>query len=300
GQASPTRANDPNIYIYKSKPKPVADDGGRPLAYAWNGMGASGINTTPRALAELEPGHATRHVAGVTTHAAELVANRALPNAFTPRSETQSSEQAAPAAPARPKWQPKGRPKTDAFSQLHAAAPAWSGPPAPPSTLAVRVAKQDAAQRVVDRIGTLKGARLSLVPHIAFDFDAWVEAESLPEPLSGKGAVLVNAITGTMRDTTPIEIGQTLPEAAAPTGEPKVQALDVYEKVKGHILKQFSRELKVSREVAGVDVFENVKVVPSIDDLGMNHRGVVLVPVWSLTGDKGSVELDAASGAILN
>ncbi|MHB8606220.1 MAG: hypothetical protein ACYDCK_13300, partial [Thermoplasmatota archaeon] len=49
GQASTSMANDPNIYIYKSKPKPVADDGGRPLAYAWNGMGASGINTTPRA-----------------------------------------------------------------------------------------------------------------------------------------------------------------------------------------------------------------------------------------------------------
>ncbi|MHB8586980.1 MAG: hypothetical protein ACYDDF_14215 [Thermoplasmatota archaeon] len=157
------------------------------------------------------------------------------------------------------------------------------------ATMRLRTAAADAAQRA-PTLGRIQTAQLQLIPHITFDYDCRLENEYLPEPIVAKGAVLVNALSGTLVDVPAVELGEALKEGAPQ--QPRLAALDVYDKVKSHLMKQVSREVKIEREVGGSTVMGTEKIAPSIDELGLNHRGMVLVPVWHLVGEHGTADIE--------
>jgi hypothetical protein len=158
------------------------------------------------------------------------------------------------------------------------------------STLRMHVSREEAAAKAAN-LGRLQQAHLTLVPHVTFEYECHLEHELLPQPLNAKGAVLVNAVSGNLRELPALELAD--PPADADRLQARFSAVDVYEKVKGHILKEVTREVKVEREVGGSTVMGTERIAPSMDELGLNHRGIVQVPVWHLVGEHGSADVDA-------
>jgi hypothetical protein len=74
--------------------------------------------------------------------------------------------------------------------------------------------------------------------------------------------------------------------------------VDVYEKVKGHMLKTYSKTVQVEKEIAGNTVMENLKLVPDPDEMGLQHRGMIMGPVWEITTSTGVTRVDAYTGAV--
>ncbi|HUR67837.1 MAG TPA: hypothetical protein VM370_01215 [Candidatus Thermoplasmatota archaeon] len=174
------------------------------------------------------------------------------------------------------------------------AAPVMRDAPAAPacSTLKLNVSKEEAASKVR---GTVK---LALVPHVAFQFDLQMSRPGMPAPMTAKGAILVNSLTGDLRAVDALEFAASEPADARKDAE-KMTAVDVYDKVKGHMAKTYTKTLNVEREVAGNTVMESLKLTPEPDEMNLQHRGVVHVPVWEITTSTGVTRIDAYTGAQL-
>lgn len=164
------------------------------------------------------------------------------------------------------------------------------------ATLRAKLGGQDAAAHATG-LGRIQSGKLTLVPHIAFDFDCRVEHEALPQPIEAKGTLLINTITGAMRELPALDLGEA-PKDAEKLAQ-RLQALDVYDRVKGHLFKLTTREVKIEKEVGGSTVMGTEKIGPgSPDELGLQHRGIVLVPIWHLVGEHGSMDIDAVTGEV--
>jgi hypothetical protein len=120
----------------------------------------------------------------------------------------------------------------------------------------------------------------------------------MPAPVTAKGAILVNSLSGDLRTVDALEFAASEPADARKDAE-KLTAVDVYDKVKGHMTKTFSKTLSVEREVAGNTVMENMKLAPEPDEMNLQHRGIVWCPVWEVTGSTGVTKVDAFSGVVL-
>lgn len=177
-----------------------------------------------------------------------------------------------------------------------AAATAQGPPPGASNTLKLAVTKEDALAKAGAKGGAI--VKLALVPHVAFEYDLHLEREGLPEPIEGKGAVLVSSLTGDLRTVERLDYNATEPTDARKEQE-KLQAVDVYDKVKGYMLKTYSRTLSVEKEIAGNTVMENLKVTPDPEEMGLQHRGIVYVPVWEITGGGVNAKVDAFTGQAL-
>lgn len=332
---SATAGTDPNVYLYNTKPRSRTSDAAsaKPLPYAWSGQGAANAAPTHSSVAEYVQ---TRRRPAAAAPRAPIMApeDNDVEIITTPRKRAAPAEPPAPASMVadeeeeyeiitskKPRKQavledtpaaapaPASAPAPAPAAAVVAArapeppapaAPEWQGPTAPPQTCAVRLTREQAARAAAAHVGAARDVRLALVPHIAFDYDASVEHPKLSSPLAGRGAVYVNAVTGAMRDGDAVAFGTSLPEAADPPAPTRLQAADVYEKVKGFLTKQFSRELKVTREVGGNEVYENVRVTPALHQLGLDHRGVVNAPVWVVQGERGTAHVDAVTGALID
>lgn len=162
------------------------------------------------------------------------------------------------------------------------------------STLKLNVTKEEA----IAKIGKGTVAKLALVPHVAFEYDVNMTRPGMTEAITGRGAVLINSLTGDLRQVDGLAYEAAEPKDARKDAE-KMTAVDVYDKIKGFMAKTFSRTLNVEKEVAGNTVMSTLKLSPEPDEMGLEHKGIVHVPVWEVTIATGVAKVDAFTGTVL-
>ena len=122
---------------------------------------------------------------------------------------------------------------------------------------------------------------LPSIPHTAFDSDLLMKCPGLQTPVDAKGASLVASINGELRTVDALHWEATAPADARREVE-KLQAVDLYEKVKSHMLKTYSKTVSVEKEIAGNTVMENLKLVPDPDEMGLQHKVIVFFPFFEI------------------
>lgn len=284
---------------------------GGSLGYAWGGAtGGSGAGTSNPGIAQVRSGKPRLqtdqwgNVIKPGQQAAAPAQPMMAPDAgveivSTPR---RASAPAAPAPQVAPPVKApvvhdneayeiittKKKPEHSAVQVPAASAPAGC------TTLKLNVGKDEA----VAKTGKSGAARLTLVPHVAFEYDLEMNRPGMVAPVTAKGAVLVSSLTGELRTIDSLAYADSEPADARKDAE-KLHAVDVYDKVKGHLGKTYTKTIQVEREVAGNGIMENVKMTPDIDEMGLEHKGIVQLPVWEITGSTGVVKVDAFTGAVL-
>lgn len=283
------------------------------LGYAWGGAGTHSGPVNP-GIAQVRSGKARLqtdqwgNVVQPGQQAAAPAQPMIAPDADVEIITTPRRSSAASAAPAQQVAPPAPAPKapiahdTEAYEiittkkkpensavQVPAAAT-----PAGCTTLKLNVGKDEA----VAKTGKTGTARLALVPHVAFEYDLEMNRPGMAAPVTAKGAVLVSSLTGELRTADGLAYADAEPEGARKDAE-KLHAVDVYDKVKGHLGKTYTKTIQVEREVAGNGIMESVKMTPDVDEMGLEHKGIVHLPVWEVTGATGVTKIDAFTGAIL-
>lgn len=163
------------------------------------------------------------------------------------------------------------------------------------TTLRVTVSREDA----IAKTGKAGTAKLALVPHVAFEYDVSVDRPGMSAPMTGSGALLINSLSGEVRHVDGLAFNDAEPAEVARKDQEKLTAVDVYDKVKGFMAKTFSKTLNVEKEVAGNTVMSTIKVTPEPEEMGLNHRGIVHLPVWEVSTSTGVVKIDAFTGATI-
>lgn len=266
----------------------IAQQRGGSLGYAWGAI-AGGSSVTSPGIAQVRNGRNPRlktdqwgNLLPPEKQAQGQVQGQgqgvAAPAMATPKSIDADAE----AYEILPAKKEKGAPTLRAA----AAAPACT-------TLKLNVAKDAALAKT--KGGSVK---LALVPHVAFEYAVEMSRPGMPAPVSGKGAILVNSLNGDLRTADALDFAPAEPTDCRKDLE-KMTAVDVYDKVQAHLTKTFSRTLNVEREVQGNTVMETLKLAPDADEMGLEHRGIVFVPVWEVTSSTGVTKVDAYSGNIL-
>jgi len=293
-QAASAASNAGGVYVMPNRHKEAPADmqatlkterGGQ-LGYAWGGSAASHGSSGSSGIAQYRNPHATKQV--------DQWGNAVEPG---------KAVAAAPAAAATATPTIGGKPAVaahdeEAYEIITTKKPAKAAVTEAPTNgsgvLKVNLTAQDA----LAKSGKQGSAKLTLVPHIAFDYDVNVERPELPAPITGKGAVLVSSLTGELRTVDSLAWEPSAPADARKEQE-KLQAVDIYDKVKSHMLKTYSKTMQVEKEIAGNTVMANLKISPDPEEMGLQHRGMILCPVWEINTSTGIVKVDAFSGALL-
>ncbi len=259
----------------------IAQQKGGALGYAWGG--ATGSSSNP-GIAQVRSGrHPSKHV--------DQWGN------LIPEGQQAPVASAASAAPAAAAVQVA--PDEEAYEIITTKKPAKAAATVvePVSTGSGVLKLNVSAQDALAKSGKTGTPKLALVPHVAFDYDLHMERPGLATPVTGKGALLVSSLTGDLRTVDALAWEPTAP-ADARREQEKLQAVDLYEKVKAHMLKTYTKTVQVEKEIAGNTVMENVKLVPDPDEMGLQHRGMIMCPVWEITTSTGVTRVDAFTGAV--
>ncbi|MEA3199117.1 MAG: hypothetical protein QOE90_545 [Thermoplasmata archaeon] len=254
----------------------IAQGKGGSLGYAWGGAVGG---TSNAGIAQVRSGrHPSRHVDQWGNLIPE---GQEAPAAATP------TRAATPVANAEEEaYEIITTPKKKAVAATEA-------PTNGSGVLKINVTAQDA----LAKSGKQGTPKLALYPNIAFDYDVRVERPELPAPIVGKGSVLISSLTGDLRTVDALAWEPAAPAEARKEAE-KLQAVDIYDKIKGHMAKTFGKTLQVEKEIAGNTVMANLKIVPEPDECGLQHRGMILCPVWEITTSTGVTKVDAFTGAV--
>lgn len=283
--AAPAQYEDVEIITTPRKPRP--EPAPAPVASAPAVHEDVEIITTPRKT-HPAPAPAPVPAAPLESEEFEIIT--------TPRKPAPSA--VSPAATAAPVAEPA--PAAASFESLTTSrsAPAPQ-PAAAPTTqggvLTLNLTREQAMEKAQVRPGA--GARLALVPHVAFRYDLHMERAGMPMPVTGKGVILASSVTGQLVAAEGLSFAEAAPAEARRDAE-KLQAVDVYDSVKGHLVKTYGRTMSVERELAGNTIMETVKMSPSPEEMGLDHVGVVHVPVWEITTSTGVVKVDAYTGHV--
>jgi hypothetical protein len=281
---------------------------GGSLGYAWGGSTGGPTN---RGIASYQDPHATRKVdqwgnaidpskASPTLHpgfSGTAAVSDDVEITAAPKKGRASGASAAAVVPAAPL--PGGPAAQEEAYEIISTpkkgpAPAAVAQAAPAcNTLKLNVSKEDALAKTSAKPGAI--VKLALVPHVAFEYDLHLERPGIA-PVAARGAILVSSLTGDLKTVDGALAWADAEPRDARKDQEKLTAVDVYEKVKGHMLKTYSKTMNVERELAGNTVMETVKIVPDPDEMGLQHRGVVYVPVWEITGGGVNAKVDAFSG----
>lgn len=178
------------------------------------------------------------------------------------------------------------KPKAPAMKE--AAAPACT-------TLKVNITREEA----IARTGKPGAAALTLVPHIAFGYNVEMSRPGMPTPVTGSGALLISSLTGELRNVDDLAFNAAEPTDIARKDAEKMTAVDVYDKVKGFMAKTFTKTMNVEKEVAGNTVMSTLKLTPEPDEMGLEPKGMVYLPVWEVTISTGITKVDAFTGTVL-
>lgn len=281
-------AGDAVLVSGRRKTEAPSPSDGRPLGYAWTSGGvSSGLVPASKGAIEV-PNRARR---------SEVASNgpAAIPGIT---GDANAPATRAPSAPSAPRITPPHGPM-DLSPRPTGLPPLPATVPAPTGTqvLTTVVAKDAALGMAATAVGNVRAAKFALVPHVAFDYDCHVESEYFEKPMTGKGTVLVNAITGTVHNVAPMSLVETVPEAAEVLPA-KFTAVDVYDKVKAVLTKVFVKEVSIAKEIDGNEISDTKRISASLDDLNLNHRGIVMVPTWVCQGEKGTAQVDAANALV--
>lgn len=261
----------------------IAQGRGGSLGYAWGGPGGStaagaahaGIATTLPSKPRIQTDQWGNVIPkGATVSTASPTASAA------PASRTINAEEEAYEIITTPK-------KKDKPTLKDASPPSCT-------TLKLNVTKDEA----IAKIGKGTVAKLALVPHVAFEYDVNMSRPGMTEPITGKGAILVNSLSGDLRQVEALAYEAAEPKDARKEQE-KLTAVDLYDKVKGFMAKTFSRTMNVEKEVAGNTVMSTLKLTPDPEEMGLEHKGIVHVPVWEVTIATGVAKVDAFTGNVL-
>ena len=279
---------------------------GGSLGYAWGGSAQGGASNA--GIAQIRNGrHPSRQVDqwGNLVQPGQQPSHELIP----PCQSLATAGAAGPAMMPSQQQHARGAPATpvqnadsDAYEIITtpkkgAGVAAASGPAPATNTLKLNITREEAMAKVGAKAGAI--VKLALVPHVAFEYDVNLERPDLPQPVTGKGAILVSSLTGELRNVEKLDWSATEITDASRKDQEKLQAVDVYEKVKNQLLKTYSRSIQVEKEIAGNTVMGTVKIVPDPEEMGMQHRGMVYVPVWEITGGGANAKVDAFSGATL-
>lgn len=298
-QAASAASNAGGVYVMPNRHKEAPADmqatlrterNGGQLGYAWGGSAVSSGGGT--GIAQYRNPHATRQVDqwGNAIDPAKAAAMAASAPAAMEHAPAQARGHAAPT--------PVVNADEEAYEIITTpkkkATVATEAPTNGSGCLKVNVSAQDA----LAKSGKTGATKLTLVPHIAFDYDVHVERPELPAPITGKGSLLVSSLTGELRTVDSLQWEASVPADARKENE-KLQAVDIYDKIKGYMGKTFGKTMQVEKEIAGNTVMANLKISPEPDEMGLQHRGMILCPVWEINTSTGIVKVDAYSGALL-
>lgn len=311
------------IYMPSKATRQVAGAGGAihqqksgALGYAWGG--ATGAASSP-GVAQVRNGRRAPVESAAPAPSATMVASDDVEIISTPKKRPAPAAEAAPAAPIMAPQEDSGAEILGTSRKAPAPPPAPAAPaslsatmptpepapvarPAPVSTplpangcttLKQRLGRDEAFAKAQAKGAA--NARLVLIPHVAFEYDVCMQRPNMTTPVTGRGAVLVSSLTGTVRNVDRLDFAEADPTDARKENV-KLQAVDLYDKVKGFMTKTFSRSVNTEREVAGNTVMETLKLVPDPDEMGLQHKGIVYVPCWESVASDGAVRVDAYVG----
>jgi hypothetical protein len=137
---------------------------------------------------------------------------------------------------------------------------------------------------------------LRLVPHYCYAYACPMQRGAGRHELS-RGMVLVDAIGGGASAWEPAPLVRW--DGTTSRMEPSLDEPAARERARDMIISANTRIVNLKHDRGAVTVYEKVTLKPSAEALRLEHRGLVLWPVWGIEGGNGAVVLDAVSGRVL-
>lgn len=135
--------------------------------------------------------------------------------------------------------------------------------------------------------------RLELVPHYLFHYKIWWDEGEITD-----GRFYLNGISGKRNfwNRSFQRIGDI--KRSHIKLEPNISKEKSYEKAVEAIKERHSVEMEEKWEEEGVTIVEKSEDSPSNENIELNEKGLVYVPMWAVEGTKGIVVINAATGKI--
>lgn len=135
--------------------------------------------------------------------------------------------------------------------------------------------------------------RLELVPHYLFHYKVWWDDGEISE-----GKLYLNGISGKMNFwDQPFERVADIKRSHIKL-EPNISKEDSTKKALSAIKSRHSVEREDRWEEEGVTIVEKSEDAPSKENIELNERGIVYVPMWAVEGTEGIVVINAATGKV--
>ncbi len=139
---------------------------------------------------------------------------------------------------------------------------------------------------------------LQLVPHFVYDFKC---ALNVPggEDRVVEGCVAINALTSQWETWEPDF--ETVEEVSATHErlEPKIDEESAFKSAKAAAQELGTEEIESIREADHATIVEKKVESPEEEDIVLNRRGLVYLPVWCVEGTLGVIIVNANTGKII-
>ncbi|MFW6142170.1 MAG: hypothetical protein ACOC53_06395 [Candidatus Saliniplasma sp.] len=135
--------------------------------------------------------------------------------------------------------------------------------------------------------------RLELVPHYLFHYKVWWDDGEVSE-----GRLYLNGISGKRNFwEQPFERVSDIKRSHIKL-EPNISKEASSEKAVEAIKDRHLVEMEERWEEEGVTIVEKTENVPSNENIELNEKGIVYVPMWAVEGTEGIVVINAATGKV--
>ncbi|MFP3871535.1 MAG: hypothetical protein ACOC55_03055 [Candidatus Natronoplasma sp.] len=133
---------------------------------------------------------------------------------------------------------------------------------------------------------------LELVPHYLFDYEVKKESETVD------GKIYLNAVSGEANFwEQPFESIHEIKRSHVKL-EPNISQKESLKRALSSIKNQFAEKKEKRWEEDGTTIVEKEYVQPSEEDIKIQKRGMIYVPMWAVEGTDGIVVINAARGKI--
>lgn len=140
---------------------------------------------------------------------------------------------------------------------------------------------------------------LQLVPYFIYDFQSVLRIPDEEDEVIG-GCIAVNALTSTWERWEPDF--ETIEEVSVTHErlEPKVDENGAFERAKEAARELGTKEIESVKEADHATIVERRVESPADEDISINRRGLVYVPVWCIEGTLGAIIVNASTGKIVS